>query len=301
MGDAPPPATDSWSRFLAAQTACMNLALELRPTYGSMVFRYVDLGTIFADAPIEIRARAQEDRLQMLKRLEAQAAEDAVVSESPDVRNPQNKRPMSEPALNSPDVRNPQNKRPMSEPALNSPDAQDHQNKRPMSEPALNSPDAQDPQNKQPMSEPALNSPDAQDPQNKRPMSEPAPHPSAKRRCVSQSALMEEMPNADWVFRIGTAEKRAPNHRHYVQFCLQQIESTRSPRTNKQLAEAYQAASGGEKPQFPHLFERRPDWLITMWSAYNVQVLYASRQMRTLRAGWRAMQPVLEELLAAWL
>ena len=67
MGDAPPPATDSWSRFLAAQTACMNLALELRPTYGSMVREYVDLGTIFADAPIEIRARAQEDRLQMLK------------------------------------------------------------------------------------------------------------------------------------------------------------------------------------------------------------------------------------------
>ena len=80
-----------------------------------MVREYVDLGTIFADAPIEIRARAQEDRLQMLKRLEAQAAQDAVVSESPDVRNPQNKRPMSEPALNSPDVRNPQNKRPMSE------------------------------------------------------------------------------------------------------------------------------------------------------------------------------------------
>ena len=57
----------------------MNLALELRPTYGSMVREYVDLGTIFADAPIEIRARAQEDRLQMLKRLEAQATQDAKV------------------------------------------------------------------------------------------------------------------------------------------------------------------------------------------------------------------------------
>ena len=112
---------------------------------------------------------------------------------------------------------------------------------------------------------------------------------------------MEGIPKADWFFRVGTEEKRAHHHRHYVQFCLQQIESTRSPRTNKQLAEAYQAASGGEKPQFPHLFERRPDWLITMWSAYNVQVLHASRQMRTLRAGWRAMRPVLEELLAAWL
>ena len=66
-----------------AQIACMNLALELRPTYGSMVWEYVNLGTIFADAPIEIRALAQEDRLQMLKRLEAQATQDAVVSESP--------------------------------------------------------------------------------------------------------------------------------------------------------------------------------------------------------------------------
>ena len=41
---------------------------------------YVDLGMIWADTPIEIRARAQEDRLQILKRLEAQAAPDAVVS-----------------------------------------------------------------------------------------------------------------------------------------------------------------------------------------------------------------------------
>ena len=49
------------------------------------------------------------------------------------------------------------------------------------------------------MSEPALNLPDAQD-------------PSAKRRCVSQSAPIEEMPNADWVFRVGTEEKRAHHH-----------------------------------------------------------------------------------------
>ena len=52
---------------------------------------YVDLGTIFANALIEIRAQAQEDRLQILKTLEAQAAPDAVVSELPDVQNPQNK------------------------------------------------------------------------------------------------------------------------------------------------------------------------------------------------------------------
>ena len=81
-----------------------EFALELRLTYWSMVLEYVDLGTIFADAPIEIRALAQEDRLQMLKRLEAQATQDAVVSESPDVQNPQNKQRMSEPALNLPDV-----------------------------------------------------------------------------------------------------------------------------------------------------------------------------------------------------
>ena len=43
----------------------------------------IDLGTIYADAPIEIRARAQEDRLRILKTLEVQAAPNAVVSESP--------------------------------------------------------------------------------------------------------------------------------------------------------------------------------------------------------------------------
>ena len=64
----------------------MNLALGFRPTYGGMVNTYVDLDTIFADAPIEMRARAQEDRLQILKRLEAHGAQDAVVSESPDVQ-----------------------------------------------------------------------------------------------------------------------------------------------------------------------------------------------------------------------
>ena len=146
-----------------------------------------------------------------------------------------------------------------------SPDVQNSQNKQAMSEPALHSPDVQDPQNQQPMSEPAFDSPDAQDPQKKLPMSEPAPHTSAKRRCVSRSALMEGLPNADWVFRVGTEEKRANHHRHYIQFCLQQIESTRSPRCNKQLAQAYQAAYEDEQTQFPHLFERRPDWLITMW------------------------------------
>ena len=58
----------------------MILALKLRPKYGDLVDGYVDLGILYADAPIQIRARAQEDRLQILKRLEAQAAPDAVVS-----------------------------------------------------------------------------------------------------------------------------------------------------------------------------------------------------------------------------
>ena len=82
MSDTP-PATASWSRFLTAPTACMMLALKLRPKYWSLVDTYVDLGTIWADAPIEIRVQSKEDRLQILKTLEAQAAPNAVVSESP--------------------------------------------------------------------------------------------------------------------------------------------------------------------------------------------------------------------------
>ena len=77
MSDAPPP-TDSWSRFSTAYTACMMHALKLRPKYWSLVDTYVDLGTIYVDAPIEIRALAQEDRHRILKTLEVQAAPDAV-------------------------------------------------------------------------------------------------------------------------------------------------------------------------------------------------------------------------------
>ena len=43
---------------------------------------HVNLSTIFANSPIEIRAQAQEDRLQILKTLEALEAPDAVVFES---------------------------------------------------------------------------------------------------------------------------------------------------------------------------------------------------------------------------
>ena len=47
----------------------MNLALKLHPTYGSLVDTHIDLGTIWAYAPIEIRTRAQEDRLQIHKKI----------------------------------------------------------------------------------------------------------------------------------------------------------------------------------------------------------------------------------------
>ena len=55
------------------------LVLMLRQKYGRLMDTYVNL-IIYADAPIEIRARAQEERLLILETLEAQAAPDAVVS-----------------------------------------------------------------------------------------------------------------------------------------------------------------------------------------------------------------------------
>ena len=57
----------------------MMLVLMLRQKYGRLMDTYVNL-IIYADAPIEIRARAQEERLLILETLEAQAAPDAVVS-----------------------------------------------------------------------------------------------------------------------------------------------------------------------------------------------------------------------------
>ena len=86
----------------------MMLVLILCQKYWSLVDTDMTLGKIFANAPIVIRAMAQEDRLQILKTLEDQAAPDAVVSKSPDVQNPQNKRQMSEPVLHPPDVQDPQ-------------------------------------------------------------------------------------------------------------------------------------------------------------------------------------------------
>ena len=90
----------------------------------------------------------------------------------------------------------------------------------------------------------------------------------------------------------------------YVQFCLQQIKSTQSPCSNKDLAKAYNAAYGKELAHYPTLFERRPDWLMTMCPAANVRVRQASRQMRTLRSGWTPgdkTQPILVGFLTAWL
>ena len=84
------------------------------------------------------------------------------------------------------------------------------------------------------------------------------------------------MPNANWVFCVGTEEKRAHFHRPYLQFCLQQIKSTQSPCSNKDLAKAYIEAYREELAHYPTLFERRSVWLITMWSAANVRVRQAS-------------------------
>ena len=74
--------------------ARVKIASKVRPCW-SLVDTYVNLGTIYAEDPIEFKAQAQEDRLEILKTLGAQAAPHAVVSESPNVQNPQNKRLMS--------------------------------------------------------------------------------------------------------------------------------------------------------------------------------------------------------------
>ena len=105
-----------------------------------------------------------------------------------------------------------------------------------------------------------------------------------------------------WVFGIGIPEKNAQSariHRQYLQFCLRHIKSPGKPCANKELAEAYHACEG-ERPQFPHLFERRPDWLVVMWSAANVTVRPNSMQTKTLKSGWRTIRPIIVELLTAW-
>ena len=129
-------------------------------------------------------------------------------------------------------------------------------------------------------------------------MSEQAPHTSAKCHCVSRGAPLEGMPNEDWIFRVGTDKKRAHLHRSYVQFCLQQIESTQSPCSKRELTTAYKAAYGTSRNISN--FVPKTSWLahhnaVTLWPASNVRVLHASRQMRTLRSGWRQMQPLIEQ------
>ena len=57
-----------WRRFRAAHTACALLALS--PKFTSLE----DLTAVYAGAPIEFKAEAQDDRLQLLQALEAQGA-----------------------------------------------------------------------------------------------------------------------------------------------------------------------------------------------------------------------------------
>ena len=86
--------------------------------------------------------------------------------------------------------------------------------------------------------------PDVQDPDNdsEQPMSEPAPHTATKRHCFSRGAPLAGMPNADWIFRVGTEEKSEQTHSPYLQFCLQLIKLMLSHCSNKGLAEAYKTA-----------------------------------------------------------
>ena len=166
---------------------------------------------MYAGAPIEIKAEAQDDRLLLLQALKAEGAADAVVSDAESI---------------SRDV-----------------------------------------------------------PARRRQTAMPAPQPSAERLCNDQ--LAPEAADVDWVFGIGIPEKnaqRARIHRHYLQLCLRHIKSHGKPCANKELAEAYHACAG-ERPQFPHLFERLPDWLVVMWSAANVTVSPNSMQTKTLKSG----------------
>ena len=72
-----------WRRFRAAHTACALLALS--PKFMSLLDTLEDLTTVYAQAPIEIKAEAQDARLQLLQALEAQGASDAVVSDAESV------------------------------------------------------------------------------------------------------------------------------------------------------------------------------------------------------------------------
>ena len=77
--------TDLWRRFRAAHTACALLVLKLRPKFASLLDTSEDLTTVYAGVPIEIKAEAQEDRLQLLLALKAQGAPDVVVSDAESV------------------------------------------------------------------------------------------------------------------------------------------------------------------------------------------------------------------------
>ena len=51
--------------------------------------------------------------------------------------------------------------------------------------------------------------------------------------------------------------------------------------------------------QCPQLFERRPDWLVLMWSAANVMVRPKGGQAKTLKSGLQTILPIIVELLTA--
>ena len=149
-----------------------------------------------------------------------------------------------------------------------------------MSEPALHTPDVQDPQNKLHVSEQIQHMPDVQE--NKRPMSEQAPHTSAKRHCVKISVSPKVLCWKGCPMQIGffaLAQRKSVNTPIVLTYSLvssslaaDKINAISLHNNLKDLAKAYDAAFGEELAYYPTLFERRPDWLITMWSAANVRV-----------------------------
>ena len=122
MGDAP-PATDSWSRFLTAQTAFMMLALKLRPKYRSLVNTNVDLGT----NPYDMGRRPhwhgykkidfRFSKYWRLRRLQMQWFPNRQMCKIFKKKRPMPALP--EPAFDTLDVQDAQKKRPLSEPAPN--------------------------------------------------------------------------------------------------------------------------------------------------------------------------------------
>ena len=81
------------SSFSAAYTQCMVIALKLLLKYRCLLDTFVNLSTIYANAPMKIKALALQWHIEIdvSKTFESQAAPDAM-------KDPQNKLLMSEPA-----------------------------------------------------------------------------------------------------------------------------------------------------------------------------------------------------------